>query len=227
MAYAYRTSSSVGGTGPQAMSITYVAGDRGYVKTTSGAGGGTETISDGTNTYSFLETEADVSGDNQNLYECINPTPGTYTLQQGLSGGAGITFCDIEWAAYTGLTGSSLATAQYQGAPGTGTNAVTSGDVTPSSQPGALITFGYDFDTYSTGLVVSAGFTQRDTFATAALANGNSAMLADKRLTTTTPAAGTFTATVATDPFITFAIWCAETAAGGGTFIDDDSVVSF
>ncbi len=214
MAYAYVGSfdngDSSSGTTLSVSSVTYGAGEHVFIRTTRSTGG-TETISDGTNTYTQIGSSVtSTGGDVVTHYECVSTVAGTYTVTQTL--GTAAAFRGIQGLRYTGLTGSSTHVGQAQTGIGTGTDAVTSTNLTPASQPGLLIGWLYDFNG-SGASVAGTGFTSRATFPTEAAANGSASRAEDRRLTSTAAVAGTFTLTATTGNLVTSAIWCAEATA--------------
>lgn len=101
--------------------------------------------------------------------------------------------------------------ANLQTAPGTGADAVTSTNCTPSTQPGLISAL--SFDTIAGGIpVLGTGFT---TGASGWSFSGNNALSESKRYTSTSALSATYTATaIGTDNFITMAAIFKETVAG-------------
>lgn len=228
MAYSYVGSGSAGNAASgTALSVaaTFTGGEHVFVKTTR-SGASTETITDGTNTYSLIAGSqvTDVAGDVQSIYECQSVAAGSVTIIQML--GTAQTFRGIQWISYSGLMGGAAALGNLQVAPGGGTDAATSGTFTPSGQPALLLGWIYDFDTFGLAIAAGTGFTSRDTYPDESLANGGSSMAADKRLTSTSSVAATFTVgSGGGDTMITYAIFCLE-STGGGTNSDDDQIIT-
>jgi len=190
------------------VSATYTAGEHVFIRAIRGSLGGTETITDGTNTYTAIGSSVTTPGDTITHYECVSTAAGTFTVTQTLSAAAA--FRGIQGLRYTGLdTSTSLHAGQFQSPPPTTTDATSSGNLTPSSQPGILIGWSYDFNG-SGSTVAGTGFTSRSTFTTEAAANGSASRAEDQRLTSTAAVAATFTTPGATGNVITSAIWCAE-----------------
>lgn len=213
MAYAYiaEVDNGASATGTSlTVSATYTAGDRVIVKTTRSTPGTTETITDGTNTYNLVGGITLGVGDRQNVYECLSAAAGTFTVAQTL--GTTSTFRGIQVARYSGLSTSvaSQIVSAYQAGPGTVADAVSSGNITPASQPGAVIGWSYNVD--GGGLAAGTGYASRATFPTEAAANGSSSRLEDKRVTATTATPATFTLSVATNNVATFALFIPEPA---------------
>lgn len=214
MAYAYSNSfdngNSASGT-TLTVSVTYTAGEHVFIRSTRGSLGGTETITDGTNTYTAIGSSVTTPGDTITHYECVSTAAGTFTVTQTLSAAAA--FRGIQGLRYTGLANStSLHVGQLQSPPPTTTDATTSGNLTPGSQPGILIGWAYDFNG-SGSTAAGTGFTSRATFPTEATANGSASRAEDKRLTSTAAVAATFTTPDTTGNVVTSAIWCAEAAS--------------
>lgn len=228
MTYSYGQSFSAGNSGTGTVlsdGVTYVGGERSWIRTTRG-GATTEDITDGTNVYTLLPGSmvTDFAGDVQGIYECPSCAAGTVTVFQTL--GSDQIFRGIQGITYFGLTGSAAALGNFQFGPGGGTDQATSGSFTPSGQPAVLVAWIYDFDTYALAIAAGTGFTPRDTYPDESLANGTSSMVADKRLTSTSSVAATFTlGSGGGDNTITYAIFCLE-STGGGTNSDDDQIIT-
>lgn len=151
-------------------------------------------------------------------YECKNVTSAgsthikaTFTSDPGHAGMAGL--------GVTGLSNSASAQSNQQGqiAPGTGTGAVTSGNITPASQPAILIGFSQNIGgNYSTGLTVTAGFTNHALSHITGVNGNGAAALGDERLTSTSAIAATFTAnaSVGAQDVVSFGVVIPE--SGGG-----------
>jgi hypothetical protein len=98
-----------------------------------------------------------------------------------------------------------------QAAPGTGANAVTSGNLPVlATQPGALFTFSVDV-TNTLPPTEGTGLTTRQNLWS--FGAGQIGTMADRRLTATTAVAGTFTTTNGSDRHITIAAFFNETGA--------------
>jgi hypothetical protein len=213
MAYSFLQSVDAGSTGSGSslgVSITYTGGEHAYVFGTITGTVTTWTVTDnsgGSNVYTQLgSTVAGLGGDNEAIFECASVVAGTFTVTHNW-GTAG-TFRGIHVWTYNGVTGSSITVSNTQNGPGTGADAVTSTNLNPSSQPGALI--GHTYDTNGNALNAGTGFTSRSTFPSEAATNGVSTRLEDKRLTSTSAVPATFTLTTGTDKPTTFAFWDAE-----------------
>lgn len=200
--------------------VTYEEGEHVFIRCTRGSAGTTETVTDGTNVYTQIGSSVTAgSGDIVTHYECVSTVAGTFTVTQTL--GTAAAFRGIQGMRYTGLSGWSIHVGQSQSGIGTGIDAVTSGNLTPTSQPGLLIGWHYDFNNGGAA-VAGTGFTSRATFPTEAAANGSASRAEDKRLTSAAAVAATFTLTGATGALVTSAIWCAEKSRtaldfGGGS----------
>lgn len=202
-----------------AVSTTYAAGDHAYVFTSRG-GASTETITDGVNTYTQIGSNVTIaSGDIIAIWECGSTAAGTVNVTQTL--GTARAFRAIGVVRVTGVsTGASVGIGQAQTAPGTGADLVTSTVLTPASQPAMLLGISCDFS--GSAVTAGTGFNNVGTFATADTANATLTRIEDKRLTSTSNVAATFTGTGGggTDNFGTFAICIPETAAASdGTYL--------
>lgn len=143
---------------------------------------------------------------------------------------AAVSSRSIAFAEYSGLRtdgtiyGTNEDAQGNQATPGTGTDGVTTGNITPGEQPGVLIGFGFNV---IAGNTPNAGtsFTDRGGVWTFGGAN-NFARLEDRRITSTSAVAATLTATN-NQRHLSAAIFLREVAAGGAavTVTDDVSVV--
>lgn len=139
-----------------------------------------------------------------------------------LTFGGNITFPAGYVAEYSGLDTTAPFTSgesavQFQASPGTGTNALSSGNTpTLAAQPAVLVGFGYDdagpnFVTAGTAFTARAGvFTFGGTF------GADQGIPEDRRLTATTAVAANFTASAGTGFYFTIAAVFKELGAGGG-----------
>jgi hypothetical protein len=190
---------------------TYTSGDTVFIWTSCNGAPTTQTITDGTNTYTQIGSSITAGGgDVVAVFQCISAAAGSPTVTMTI--GTARAFRQIGYIRYSGLTGSATQAGQFQGAPGTGTNAITSGNVTISSQPALLLGISYDFN--GSTITAGTGFTSRGAMTTGDAINGTASLFEDLRKTNTTATAATFT-TVAggASNFITFGIWCAESGA--------------
>jgi hypothetical protein len=188
-------------------SVTYATGDTGIIFTTYNAiGSGTTTsVSDGTNTYTQVGTElVDTVNDQRvNMFECVNPTPGTYTVTQTI--GAAKLYRGIAAGVYVGITGSALDYAgNFQAAPGTAANAVTSGNVTPTNAPATII--GITLAQGTATVTEGAGFKSRGAFTSLDTAFSNTTKIEDKTVATSADVAATFTTSSASINNMTVAL---------------------
>jgi hypothetical protein len=205
-------------------SRTYGAGERALVWVRYVSGSVTPSVSDGTNTYTQLGTTlVDVAtGSSYALFECKNTAAGTVTVTFTLTS-PGAAFRTMTIARYSGADTSvaGIAAKQGQSAPGTGATAVSSGNLTPGSQPGTLVGFGYD-DSGSSTLNAGTGFTSRGTMANQDAAFGTASRVEDIAITSTSAVAATFGSPSGggTDNFTAFAVFFPD-AAGAVTQLED------
>ncbi len=176
-----------------ACSATYATGDTAVVFVTYGGAGSTTTsVSDGTNTYTQVGTELTDTAFNQrvDIFECINPTPGTYTVT--CTYGASHNYLGIGVVVYSGFTGAAEDySGNWQQAPATTANAVTSGNVTPTNVPACII--GMTLAEGSATISAGTDFASRGNFATLDTAFTNVTKIEDKTVSTTADVAATFT----------------------------------
>jgi hypothetical protein len=126
------------------------------------------------------------------VFECKNTAAGTFTVSFNLS--IASIFRALAIARYSGVDTSvnGVAARQAQAAPGTGTDAVSSTNLTPGSQPGVLVGFGYD-DGGGGAVSAGTGFTSRGTMSNMDTAFGTTSRVEDKAITSTSAVAATFT----------------------------------
>lgn len=175
-----------------------------------------ETFSDGTNTYAYVGTALDATnGQALAYFVCKNATGGTYTFTFGLASSANSR--GLSFRRYTGL--DAAGTPQFVGQNvnnvATSNDAITSGNVTPSAQPGIL--FASTLETSGSGATPSAGtgfttrgaYTNWDTYI-------SKSMSEDKPISSLSAVAGTMTSSSATNSYVIGAIFYPETGASGG-----------
>lgn len=142
---------------------------------------------------------------------------------------ASVSSRSICFAEYSGLRidgtiyGANEDAEGNQATPGTGTDGVTTGNITPGQQPGVLVGFAFDViagNTPNSG----TGFTDRGGVWVFGGAN-NFARLEDKRVTSTSAVAATFTATN-NQRHLSAAIFLREVVAGGATVVVTDEVTA-
>ncbi len=173
--------------------------------------------SDGTNSYS-RKAAVFVAGSNANLAILVaeNVAAGTYTVS-GNWGGSTRTSRGIKVVVLRGLKAASYQTgtalAVDQPSPGTATDAVTPGNMTPTEQPacviGLAIAVGVQTPTAGTGFTGLTGCWQFGTGTNLALAE-------HKRITSTSAVAATWTGTPTGYEHVSVSMSLSETGAGGG-----------
>lgn len=216
MAYSWTSQVSIAASASSGaalnLSVTYAAHDRVQVLITYGSATTiTETLSDGTNTYSLLG-HVNIAADTQtySIYECKDAAAGTFTL--AFTPGSAQAFRGICAANQAGLdnTTAGQEIGQTQASPGTGANAITSTTLTPASQPGMLMGFGIDDAGSAVTVSAGTGFTTRGTIANWDSGIGDISRVEDIRLTATTAKAATFTASSAPGHTVAFAVFVPE-----------------
>lgn len=171
--------------------------------------------SDGTNTYTRRHATYYGSSSTFGVLVAENCSAGTYTVTATWDGGtranraiAAIPLSGLKAASYqTGATNT-------QATPGTGTDAVTSGNMTPTEQPAALFGFHISLGALNTPSA-GTGFTSAGTFCD--FGTGTNVLRAQhKRLTSTSAVASTATAT-ANNLHASVAVVLSEEVSGGGS----------
>ena len=173
--------------------------------------------SDGTNSYS-RKAAVFVAGSNANLAILVaeNVAAGTYTVSGNWGGSTRISR-GIKVVVLRGLKAASYQTgtalAVDQPSPGTATDAVTPGNMTPTEQPacviGLAIAVGVQTPTAGTGFTGLAGCWQFGTGTNLGLAE-------HKRITSTSAVAATWTSTPTGYEHVSVSMILSETGAGGG-----------
>lgn len=203
-------------------SVTYADHDRIVVFTNRATGGQTETLTDGTNTYTKVGSDnMSVSGDTLCQYEVRDAIAVTgATLTQNLQSGSPSAFRGMHVMRYSGLDNSSPCVQVFgtSAAFGTATDAVTCGDVNPNVVPGALIGHYYDTSSGTNSTVAGTGFTSRSTFPTEAAANTSNSRAEDKRITALGAVKATFTTTLGTDLYAVFGVFIPEPFTPAGLY---------
>ena len=190
-------------------SRTYTGGERAVVWVTAG-GATTITVTDGTNTYTQVGSQVVASsGDVQAVFECLSCAAGTFTVQANF--GTSTAFRGIAVHRFSGLTGSGSLVGAAQTAPGTGADGLSSGNLTPASQPALLLGVSTDYNGFTVN--VGTGFTSSAVYTNIDTANGSYTTSETKWLTSTAAVAATFTATSSPQNFVTMAYWAAEATA--------------
>jgi hypothetical protein len=207
MAYSFISKNDVNdnssGTTLNGPSTTYAAHDTAIVEITYGGTAQVETVTDGTNTYVRAgSSQYDVNNDQTGAtFVCKDCAAGTFTPVMTLP--LASSFRDIGVSRYNGLDNS--ATPQAISAVlhniGTGTDLLTSGNITPASQPAMLYAFIFEDSGVGASAAAGTGFTDRTGFTNWNTGIGPS-RVEDRRLTATTAVAGTFTANNASNTFI-------------------------
>lgn len=199
-------------------SQTFTAGDYVVVGITYGnATAVTESIADGTNAYTKVgSTLTDgTNGQNMAVFVCKSAAAGSFTLT--VTFGSSVSYRGIMYARYTGL--DNAATPAQAGSvvvnAGTGTDAITSGNVTPAGQPAMIFTFAVEVSGGGSALAFGSGFVDRG-----AMTNWNTyigfSRFEDKRVTSTSGVPGTFTVSAGTHSYLCMALAANEVGASGG-----------
>ena len=160
-----------------------------------------------------------VAGNDQ-TYEawvCENPTPGTYTLS--FTPGGTVPFRGIALFTINGLDTAQSTTivSNQQLSPGTGSDAVTSGLLTPPAQPGGMLGFASDDNATSSGFTHGAGFTSQGVV-TEWDASGSITLIETIAISSLSALAATFTAAATPGNDVTFAFYAPEPGGAGSSF---------
>lgn len=215
----YDNADNTVGTAVAIANVVNSAGDRNLVFVTYGSGSRTvESISHNSNTYNYIGTLSDATnGQSWAILECRNTSASAgSTLTFNLASGEpsrGVCVVRI-----SGLdTAVACIIAQNNPSnPGTGAGAVTSTNLTPAAQPGALVGFVMDDSGGEAGIAASAGFTDLGAISTWEAQIGIKARFEHKAIASTAAVAATFTATTGTGRFGVMAAYMQEPASAGG-----------
>jgi hypothetical protein len=156
-------------------------------------------LSDGTHTYPQAGSAGSVASTLTHRiasYYVLAPTPGNYTLTMTLGG----TRANRRLAVVThqGVTAFQTSNNQGQLAAATTANAVTTGSMTPTSQPAMMAALSFTASgtaTYSAG----TGHTSRGNLSNWDAIGSFSSLIEDIRLTSTSPVSGLFTISASQD----------------------------
>ena len=195
--------------------ITHTASTRAFVFICFDSDTTTATVADTLgNTYTQVGSYLTEAGSRRMaMFSGIITTGGSTTITATLS----VTQPNrgISVTTYSGLD-TNVAQASNSGnqtSPGTGADAVTTGNMTPTGQPAILFAIGRDL-TGGGALNAGTGFTSQGTQTNWDTNDGETSRIEDKRLTSTSAVAGTFTAAGGTDHIYSFGIVVGELVAG-------------
>lgn len=175
----------------------------------SAASDKTVTFTDGTNTYTAVGAFRDTTSQfGLSCAVAVAVAAGTYTITATYSASTGSrAVVAIPLTSVGGFTTGEFST-NTQAAPGTGTDAITSGNVTPATVPGDLITMVLNASSSS---LPNGGTSQTTRALFWVYGTGSSfARYESRRRTVTTASAGTFTATNGANTYLTFAVFLRE-----------------
>ena len=212
MAYAFVATSGVldgltGTTTAHTPAVALAAGIRAYVVIANDTSG-TVSVSSVTdnatpaNTYTRVGTDVISTADVYafSLWESQISNPAT-TVTATYSGSCAAHRISV--TQYTGVTGASISAKAYQAAGTLAFDGITSGTLTPGSQPGLL--FSYVFSDFNNVAAAGTGFTNRGTF------SSQKDAVEDRAISALTAAAGTWTYAATTGVYITIAAYVALT----------------
>lgn len=223
MPYAYVSSdsaASLSGSTTRAVTATISAGEGVVVAVLMhNSGGSISGVSDAMgNTYVSAGTPLAPPGEEvYAIYYCKNVLGGTGAITATFASSAN--YSGIAYFRYTGLSSSADAqgmNGSTQTASGTGTDAVTSGNITPSAQPAMVFGLTVDGDGGST-LTAGTGYTTRGAVSNWDSVIGFSTLAEDKRITSTSAVAATFTTNQGAHRMNTVGAVFTEAVAGGSS----------
>lgn len=175
------------------------------------------TVTDGTNTYNFVARKAESVLDTRTMehWEAHNVAAGSPTITVTFTGSVtnrGVGYCrgtgaDTSVGAQTGV-------GNFQTNPGTGTDAVTTTNMTPTSQPNGVLAYAATYVNART-VTQGTGYTSLGVLTAWNALLGDTSRIEFKRTTSTSAVAGTFTIN-GTENIMTIGGVFTEAAAGGG-----------
>lgn len=182
---------------------TFAGGERIIVGVSCNTVTATETVTDGTNTYNQIDGYAnDASHVRLALFEALNVTAGTYTITANYSASVGNRAIFFLYDTGSDTNAAQTGTGQSQANPGTGTDAVTSGNMTPTGQPNAVVGVSVTFINGST-VTAGTGFTNLGVWTGYNSNAGDTSRVEYKDTTSTGVTAATFTCGGATETLVT------------------------
>lgn len=195
------------------VSVTYALHDRALVLVMWGSSGGSSvsTITDGTNTYQALPSPGNVATFDTSgpaafqVFECLDCAAGSPTVTGTLSAAFGSRAAYVIRCTGTSNAGAAqaVATAWQQNAAAT-TDAVTSGNATPSSQPAFVV--GLAVDGFGNTLTSGTGWTNGGAGTTADSTFGISSRFEYKSVASTSALGATWTVSSATNSIVSFTV---------------------
>lgn len=206
---ASKTSSSFTAAAGDTIVIWYSYGNGSSLTATAAGGGNSWT--EATDAALFNGT----AGAGVRVFYVLSAAAGTYSVT--VTPGSSATWQQIAVLRYTGLSAYQSGITNYQNIGSTTTDALTSTNVTPSSQPAALVGVSYNWSAaVATAPTAGTGFTNRGTTADQGGAT-DCGRFEDKRLTTTSSVATTATATDTFEHFTTALVFTESGGGGGAT----------
>lgn len=230
MAYAYIQTVDFGNTGAASSivtgSYTLTSGSRVIAVACYASGSDLVTTITDTNgnTWNKIGTgeAGGVSGMYYNLFECKNVTvAGSTQITVNLS--SSVTQRGIAGMEVSGLhTSDAVQDSNYNflTAPGTGTDAITSGTITPTSQPALVFAFAQDSGN-SDPITAGTGFTFYACPNCSVINGSSQTYVGEKRVTSTSATAATGTTAFGSHSFEAIGAIVAEATGGGSIGFDD------
>lgn len=172
------------------------------------------------NTYTSAGTPLAPAGEEvYAIFYCKNVIGGTGDITATFTDPAN--YSGIAYFRYTGLSASADAqgmNGSTQPASGTGTDALTSGDITPSAQPAMVFGLTVDGDGGST-ITAGTGYTTRGSISNWNSVIGFTTAFEDKRITSLSAVAATFTTNQGAHRMNTVGAVFTEAVAGGSSLL--------
>lgn len=228
IAFVYGADSAASGSSTTiTRAATYTAGDTILVWVHYSSNTITATVADGTNTFTQVGTYVTDTGGHNNrcaLFEAHNVAGGSVTITVTFS--LTTTNRAVAYIRCTGANtgaGAQDGKGQFQHNPGTGTDAVSTTNMTPTSQPNGVLAVSITTISATT-LTAGTGYTSLGTIASWDALAGDTSRVEWKRTTSTSAVAGTFTDSGATEDTHTIGGVFTE-ASAGATFVWGGQVV--
>jgi len=207
---------------PSASFTTVTAGDALVVWFTHDYSGGEPTLtcadSAGGTWSSALDTAKDATDTQKMVMFVCKNHPGGSSVLPTVTSSSSVPGRAIRCIQVTGVDTAALGAGehagQHQATPGTGTDGVTSGNVTPTASASLLLAHSFNSKASAAAPAAGTGFTNQTTCWP--VSGGDEARSESKALSGTSAVAGTFTAS-GDENHLTIAVVLDEPAAGGAT----------
>lgn len=187
---------------------TFGAGETIAVHVQCAHGTATCTVADGTNTYNLVHTERETVFATRSafVFEAHNVAAGSPTITVTFS--TSVTQRNVSYVRLVNCdttVGAQDGEGQFQTSPTTGTDATTTGNMTPTSQPNGVVGWAMTYVDTST-VTQGTGFTSLGVLAAWNALNTDTSRVEFKRTTSTADVAATFTVGSATEDVMTLGV---------------------